>query len=92
MQLPKAIYDQHTTPMQNHINVGFGADVTIAEVAQTIAQTVGYAGEIEFDTSKPDGPPRKWMDSSRLNALGWQPKVDLSQGLVVAYKDFVSKL
>ena len=92
MQLPKATYDQHTTPMQSHINVGSGSDVTIVEVAQTIAQTVGYSGEIEFDTSKPDGAPRKWMDSSRLNALGWQAKVDLHQGLAVAYQDFVSKL
>jgi GDP-L-fucose synthase len=92
MQLPKATYDQHTTPMQTHINVGSGSDVTIAEVAQTIAQTVGYAGQIEFDTSKPDGAPRKWMDSSRLNALGWQAKVDLQHGLAAAYQDFVSKL
>jgi GDP-L-fucose synthase len=90
MQLPKARYDQHTTPMQSHINVGSGSDVTIAEVAQTIAQTVGYAGQIEFDTSKPDGAPRKWMDSSRLNALGWQAKVDLQHGLAAAYQDFVS--
>jgi GDP-L-fucose synthase len=92
MQLPKATYDQHTTPMQSHINVGSGSDVTIAEVAQTIAQTVDYAGQIEFDTSKPDGAPRKWMDSSRLNNLGWQAKVDLHQGLAAAYQDFVSKL
>jgi GDP-L-fucose synthase len=92
MQLPKATYDQHTTPMQSHINVGSGSDVTIAEVAQTIAQTVGYTGQIEFDTSKPDGAPRKWMDSSRLNALGWQTKVDLHNGLAAAYQDFVSKL
>jgi GDP-L-fucose synthase len=92
MQLPKATYDQHTTPMQSHINVGSGTDVTIAEVAQTIAQTVGYTGQIEFDTSKPDGSPRKWMDSSRLNALGWQAKVDLHHGLAAAYQDFVSKL
>ena len=92
MQLPKATYDQHTTPMQSHINVGSGSDVTIAEVAHTIAQTVGYAGQIEFDASKPDGAPRKWMDSSRLNALGWQTKVDLHNGLAAAYKDFVSKL
>ena len=91
MQLPKATYDQHTTPMQSHINVGSGSDVTIAEVAQTIAQTVGYTGQIEFDTSKPDGAPRKWMDSSRLNALGWQAKVDLHHGLAAAYQDFVSK-
>jgi GDP-L-fucose synthase len=92
MQLSKSTYDQHTTPMQSHINVGSGSDVTIAEVAQTIAQTVGYAGQIEFDTSKPDGAPRKWMDSSRLNALGWQAKVDLQHGLAAAYQDFVSKL
>ncbi len=91
MQLPKAIYDQHTTPMQSHINVGSGSDVTIAEVAQHIAQTVGYTGQIDFDTSKPDGAPRKWMDSSRLNALGWQAKVDLQHGLAAAYQDFVSK-
>ncbi len=92
MQLPKATYEQHTSPMQSHINVGSGSDVTIAEVAQTIAHTVGYQGQIEFDTSKPDGAPRKWMDSSRLNALGWQAKVDLQHGLAVAYQDFVIKL
>ena len=91
MQLPKTTYDQHTAPMQSHINVGSGSDVTIAEVARAIAQTVGYAGKIEFDTSKPDGAPRKWMDSSRLNALGWQAQVDLHQGLSSAYRDFVSK-
>lgn len=92
MQLPKAKYDKHTSPMQSHINVGSGSDVTIAEVAQTIAQTVGYIGQIEFDTSKPDGAPRKWMDSSRLNALGWQAKVDLHHGLAASYQDFVSKI
>jgi GDP-L-fucose synthase len=92
MELPKTIYDQHTTPMQSHINVGSGFDVTIAEVAQVIAQTIGYAGQIEFDTSKPDGAPRKWMDSSRLNALGWQANVDLQQGLNAAYQDFVKNL
>ena len=91
MQLPKGTYDQHTTPMQSHINVGSGSDVTIAEVAQAIAQTVGYVGHIAFDTSMPDGAPRKWMDSARLNALGWQAKVDLQHGLVAAYQDFVSK-
>jgi len=89
MNLPKAVYDQHTSPMQSHINVGSGADVTIAEVAQSIAQIVGFAGQIEFDTSKPDGAPRKWMDSSRLNALGWQAKVGLHEGLAVAYQNFL---
>ena len=89
MNLPKAIYETHTTPMQSHINVGSGSDVTIAEVAQAIAQTVGFKGQIEFDTSKPDGAPRKWMDSSRLNALGWQAKVGLHEGLAVAYQNFL---
>lgn len=91
MQLGKATYDEHTSPMQSHINVGSGSDVTIAEVAQTIAATVGYAGRIEFDTSKPDGAPRKWMDSARLNALGWQAQVNLNEGLQVAYQDFVNQ-
>ena len=89
MNLPKSVYDQHTSPMQSHINVGSGADVTITEVAQAIAQTVGYSGTIEFDTSKPDGAPRKWMDCSRLNALGWQAKVGLHEGLAVAYQNFL---
>jgi GDP-L-fucose synthase len=88
MQLPKATYDQHTTPMQSHINVGCGSDVTIAEVAELIAQTVGFKGNIAFDASKPDGAPRKWMDSSRLNGLGWQAAVDLQHGLDAAYQDF----
>jgi GDP-L-fucose synthase len=91
MQLDKAVYDSHTSPMQSHINVGYGSDVTIAELAQAIGQTVGYAGQIEFDVTKPDGAPRKWMDSSRLNAFGWMPNVDLQRGLAAAYEDFVSK-
>jgi GDP-L-fucose synthase len=64
--------------------------VTIAEVAQAIAQTVGYTGHIEFDTTKPDGPPRKWMDSTRLNKLGWQAQVNLREGLARAYQDFLA--
>ena len=91
MGLDKATYDQHTSPMQSHINVGYGSDVTIAELAQAVGRAVGYQGEITFDTSKPDGTPRKWMDSSRLNQLGWQAKVDLQNGLEMAYQDFVSK-
>jgi GDP-L-fucose synthase len=92
MHLPKSVYDQHTSPMQSHINVGSGSDITIAELAQAIGQTVGYQGCIEFDTSKPDGAPRKWMDSSRLNALGWQPAVNLPTGLKTAYQDFQNSL
>jgi GDP-L-fucose synthase len=90
MQLPKAMYDMHTQPMQSHINVGSGSDVTIAELARHIAQVVGYAGRITFDANKPDGAPRKWMDSARLNALGWSPQINLQQGLATAYQDFVN--
>jgi GDP-L-fucose synthase len=91
MLLPKTTYEQHTNPMQSHINVGFGSDVTIAEVAQAIAHTVGYAGHIKFDTTKPDGAPRKWMDSTRLNNLGWKAQVNLHHGLTLAYQDFLAR-
>ena len=88
MNLPKDVYDQHTSPMQSHINVGYGSDVTIAEVAQIISQIVGYAGEITYDPTQPDGAPRKWMDSRRINVLGWHAKVKLTEGLAAAYQDF----
>jgi GDP-L-fucose synthase len=88
MNLPKPLYDQHTSPMQSHINVGCGQDVSIAEVAQLIAQVIGYQGAIDFDPSKPDGSPRKLMDSSRINSLGWSARVELKQGLQQAYQDF----
>lgn len=90
MNLNKAIYDQHTQPMLSHINVGCGNDITIRQVAEAIGKTVGYQGEITFDTSKPDGTPRKLMDSTRLNALGWQAKVGLEAGLGAAYQDYLS--
>ena len=90
MNLDKLKYDAHTQPMQSHINVGFGEDVTIAELAVGVARAVGYQGEIVFDATKPDGTPRKWMDSQRLNDLGWMPKVDLSHGLEKAYQDFIA--
>ena len=88
MDLDKAIYKLNAEPMQSHINVGFGSDVTIAELASAVANTTGYMGEILFDASKPDGSPRKWMDSGRLNKLGWKAKVDLNSGLALAYADF----
>ncbi|OYY08912.1 MAG: GDP-fucose synthetase [Polynucleobacter sp. 35-46-11] len=89
MDLEKAIYNQHTQPMQSHINVGFGSDVTIAQLAAAVSEAVGYQGKISFDSTKPDGAPRKWMDSSRLNQLGWQANVALQDGLNSAYADFV---
>jgi GDP-L-fucose synthase len=88
MQLDKETYDSQTQPMQSHINVGYGNDVTIKELAHAVAKATDYQGTIAFDASKPDGAPRKWMDSARLNQLGWAPKVNLERGLVQAYQAF----
>jgi GDP-L-fucose synthase len=89
MQLPKVTYDAHTMPMVSHVNVGSGSDVTIKEVAGTLAAVVGYKGRIVFDTSRPDGAPRKLMDSSLLGRLGWSPRIGLEQGLRSAYEDYL---
>lgn len=90
MNLDEAIYDQHVHPMLSHINVGFGSDITIKTLAETIAATVGYTGNIKFDPAKPDGTPKKLMDSQRINILGWTPKVSLKKGLLLAYSDFMN--
>lgn len=90
MNLDKSIYDQHTEPMLSHINVGFGSDVTIKALAQTISEVVGYQGYIGFDVTKPDGTARKLMDSGRLNSLGWKAQVNLKDGLTRAYQDYLA--
>ena len=90
MNLDKAVYEQHTQPMLSHINVGYGSDMTIAELARSVGQAVGYTGAITFDTSKPDGTPRKLMDSGRLHSLGWHARVPLTDGLAIAYQDFLT--
>jgi GDP-L-fucose synthase len=77
--------------VQSHINVGSGKEATIREIAETVKAVVGFAGEIKWDASKPDGTPRKLMDSSRINALGWKPHVTLKDGLARAYADFLSR-
>jgi GDP-L-fucose synthase len=92
MNLPKAKFDANVQPMQSHINVGFGEDITIKELALAVGKIVGYQGVIDFDTSKPDGPPRKLMDSCRLNALGWQAQVGLEAGLTITYQDFITQI
>ena len=89
MNLDKSIYDKHTQPMLSHINVGVGSDLTIAELARMVSKVVGFNGLIEFDSSKLDGSPRKLMDSTRLNNLGWQAKVNFEVGLTLAYQDFL---
>ena len=90
MNLPKTTFDAHTQPMQSHINVGCGDDITIKELALAVGNAIGYQGLIDFDTSKPDGSPRKLMDSSRLNVIGWQARTALADGLVQAYAAFLS--
>jgi GDP-L-fucose synthase len=76
---------------EQFINVGVGSEISIKEVSELIGDVVGYKGKIVWDTSKPDGSPRKLMDSSRIFALGWRPQVDLRTGLKMAYEDFCQK-
>ncbi|WP_306396796.1 GDP-L-fucose synthase [Telluria beijingensis] len=92
MQLSKDVYDQQTTPMQTHINVGTGVDTTIGDLARLIGKVVGFSGRISFDTSKPDGTPRKLLDVSKLKALGWSAQMSLEQGLEVTYADYAKEL
>ena len=94
--LEKATYEDmaftdDSGTVQSHINVGSGMEVTIRELAETVKAVVGYEGEIEWDSSKPDGTPRKLMDSSRLMTMGWKPQVDLAEGIARAYKDFLER-
>lgn len=85
MQLDREVYARHTQPMLSHINVGAGEDVTIRELAETVRDVVGFAGEIRFDATKPDGTPRKLLDVSRLKALGWEASIGLRDGLAGTY-------
>ena len=91
MNLDKSLYEQHTSPMLSHINVGYGDDATIAELATLVAKTVGFTGSIDYDATKPDGTPRKLMDSTRLNQLGWEATISLEEGLKMTYQDFLEK-
>lgn len=91
MNLPRAVYDQHTQPMLSHINVGPGEDLSVLQLAEEVARVVGYVGHINFDRTKPDGTPRKLMDSSRLTGLGWKAQIGLQTGLKSAYQDFLNR-
>ncbi len=86
MQLDKATYQANTQPMLSHINVGTGEDVTIAELAQTVKKVVGFKGELVFNADKPEGTPRKLLDVSRINKMGWQASIGLEEGLENAYQ------
>jgi GDP-L-fucose synthase len=92
MELDEAVYQEHTDPMLSHINVGTGVDCTIREMAETIATVVGYKGNIVFDASKPDGTPRKLMDVTRLENMGWKFHYNLKDGLELTYRWYLANL
>lgn len=92
MNLDEATYRANTQPMLSHINVGTGQDCTIRELAETLAKVTEFQGRLAFDATKPDGTPRKLMDVSRLEALGWKSKIGLEEGLQDAYRWFVEHL
>ncbi|CAM4429269.1 GDP-fucose synthetase [Citrobacter portucalensis] len=89
MELAQEVLQEYTQPMLSHINVGTGVDCTIRELAQTIAQAVGYKGRVVFDASKPDGTPRKLLDVTRLHQLGWYHEISLEAGLASTYQWFL---
>ncbi len=89
LDLPRDVYDANTEPMLSHINVGTGTDVTIRELAAIIAEVTGFGGHIDFDTTKPDGTPRKLMDVSRLAAMGWTARTGLRDGVAETYDWFL---
>ncbi|NWF35531.1 GDP-L-fucose synthase [Mariprofundus sp. KV] len=90
LDLPGEIYQANTEPMLSHINVGSGSEVSIAELASLVAEVTGFDGQIVFDGDKPDGAPRKLMDSSRLAAMGWQASIELKEGLHNAYEWYLN--
>ncbi len=91
MSLNPRTYLQETEPMISHINVGSGTEVTIRELAETIARVIGFKGELSFDTTKPDGPPRKLTDVSRLKRLGWKYSISLQDGILQTYNWFLKQ-
>ncbi|GAA6194449.1 GDP-L-fucose synthase [Phaeobacter sp. NW0010-22] len=91
MNLDDATYASETDPMLSHINVGSGTDVTIRELAETVARVTGFTGQLGFDTSKPDGAPRKLMDVTRLARLGWQASIGLEAGVRQTYDWFLAQ-
>jgi len=90
MNLEQSIYEANTQPMLSHINVGTGVDCTIRELVETVAKVVGFKGDIVFDSSKPDGTPRKLMNVSRLKDLGWEYSISLEAGLTDTYQWFLA--
>ncbi|MCP3868527.1 MAG: NAD-dependent epimerase/dehydratase family protein, partial [Gammaproteobacteria bacterium] len=91
MELDDEVYRANTQPMLSHINVGTGIDCTIRELAETIARVTGFKGTLRFDSSKPDGTPRKLMDVSRIHGMGWRHKMELEEGLRATYEWFLGQ-
>lgn len=91
LDLDKTIYDQETEPMLSHINVGSGTDVTIRQLAETISDVTGFKGRLVFDASKPDGTPRKLMNVSRLERMGWRARISLQDGIRDTYAWFLTQ-
>jgi nucleoside-diphosphate-sugar epimerase len=90
LHVDKELYETNTKPMLSHINIGSAEEISILKLAELIKSIVGFEGKIVFDTSKPDGPPRKFIDSSRISGLGWNPKTDLFEGITKTY-DWLKK-
>lgn len=88
MDLPKEVYAANTRPMLSHINVGTGQDISIAELAEAVARVTGFRGRIAFDSSRPDGAPRKLMDISRLAEMGWRARTPFEEGLRKTYESY----
>tara|TARA_B100000767_G_scaffold274481_1_gene307581 strand:+ start:2295 stop:3251 length:957 start_codon:yes stop_codon:yes gene_type:complete len=89
MNIDKETYDKHTLSMCSHINVGSGKNLTIKELAEIIKEVVGFKGEIQFDSSKPDGNPRKFLDSEKIKKIGFKPETSLKEGLIKTYQDYI---
>jgi GDP-L-fucose synthase len=89
MNIDKKIYNQYTSPVCSHINIGSGYDLSIKDLAEIIKEVVGYRGEINFDPTKPDGTPRKLLNSERLNKFNFKAEIGLKDGLIKTYKDYI---
>ena len=92
MSIDKKTYNEHTTSMCSHINIGSNKELSIKELAETIKEIVGFKGKINFDLTKPDGSHRKFLDSKRINNLGFKPELSLKEGLIITYQEYIIKL
>jgi len=91
MKLDDSAFNNSTEPMLSHINVGTGKDITISALSETIKKVVGYQGDVTWDQTKPDGMPKKLLDASKLNSLGWKPEISLTDGIKSTYNEYLKK-